>query len=329
MNLRWNFSSADVSIELFQKLNKGLFLDEDLLTRYLMSSGIKFLGKHLKRYGGIILDKELLKKFFEKVLSNRNIQRDDNNFVRSIKRGLNGVDRWAKEIDLIKKLDLNKQIEELLNLYSPSLNLGKVDIYILCGIRGTGITLGKEIGIDLCDEVFEIGGKLDYQEIIKMITHELHHIVCENYLLELTNKISDVYLLRALKLVGEILSEGIATYYITDLFWTRNERLNFIWEKNEETIGIIFSDVEEILVKIFDGEVINYEEILFNDQLKGYTLGYRFCQVIDKIYGKEKLFECIVNPSQFLKNYCDAVKKGKLDLPIFESKILDKLNFVS
>ena len=74
-------------------------------------------------------------------------------------------------------IDLGAIIQQaftLANAYLPKKIQEEVTVYILYGIRGTGIMLGNEIAIDICDEYVSIDGFLDINNLIAILAHEFH-----------------------------------------------------------------------------------------------------------------------------------------------------------
>lgn len=93
-----------------------------------------------------------------------------------MRHGFQYVDVMEKSLNDIDLGAIIQQAFTLANAYLPKKIQEEVTVYILYGIRGTGIMLGNEIAIDICDEYVSIDGFLDINNLIAILAHEFHHI---------------------------------------------------------------------------------------------------------------------------------------------------------
>lgn len=317
MALRWDYYSAELAIQFFQKLKNGASLDELDLQQLLATPGIQFLARHLKRYGGTILDEDFLTVVLAYSLKNAEPVEGDSMINKAFKEGLKSPEYWTEVLLRLKNMDLNEKVLTLVNTFLPFNWNGDASIHVLCGVRGTGIVLENEIGFDICDSSLRIGGEFAERELIKLIAHELHHLAIAPYVEGVINQYSDSKHLLVLDIIGSLMGEGAATYYLTNGFWNQNEEILQIWWNNLDNINEIILNVNELFQRILEGEAKKEETwYLFDEQLKGYSLGFVICQSIDKILGREKMMECMIDFSKLLPYFNQSIKKGRLTYPL-------------
>lgn len=320
MAIGWDFSTGEIAIQIFQELKNGTSIDELDLQQLLSAPGIQFLARHLKRYGGTILDEDFLSAVLAYSLKNPEPTERDSMMNIAFKEGLKDPGRWLKILNRLKKLDLNEKVLSLVNTYLPFYWDEDASIYVLCGVRGTGIILENEIGFDICDPSLRLNGEFDENELIKLIAHELHHLALAPDVQRVLDQYSDVNQLLVLDVISSLMDEGAATYYLTNGFWNQNEEVCHIWQNNLSNINEIILNVNQLLHDILEGKVQNEDTwYLFGEQLTGYSLGFVICQSIDQILGRDKMMECMIDFTKLLPYFNRAILQGGLNYPILES----------
>lgn len=305
-----NRTAAEKSFLTFKKINEGLPIQDKLIDEYYNTPGIVFLCKHLKHYGGSEFTKDILSYFLNSVIINKNIIPDDNIFLKSMKYGLKYADITEKEF---MKTDIDKIIDRashMAGLYLPEPIHGNILIYLLYGVRGTGISLNNEIAIDLCDKYFNSEGHLDEERMVNILAHELHHIEV-NYYLNIKKQNEKERKNRLLiDFIGELMSEGAACYYLPNPS-DREEMLRENWNNNIKDISNILYDISNIIKRIVNGSLTDLKDTdyLFSDSLEGYTAGFIMAKLIHETFGKDKLINSLKDCFMFIELYNQSVRR--------------------
>lgn len=105
--------------------------------------------------------------------------------------------------------DICKEAFELANDNLPRKIHEDITIYLLFGIRGTGIALGNEIAIDLCDEFIINDGNFNKENLTQLIAHEIHHVDM-NEIIEININKNNTFERKKINFLGELISEGVA-----------------------------------------------------------------------------------------------------------------------
>lgn len=314
MNIRVDNSSLEISISIFKELRYKSSVSDNTLAEYLNSPGIIFLRKHLKVYGGLEFNERFLKRMIDKTLGNSTINVDDNMLLRSMKLGYEFVEIIDKEFNKIDTYEIVKRAISLVNLHLPAAFDEDIQIYFLCGIRGTGIVLGNEIAIDVCDEYVNKNGIIDIESLVGILAHELHHIAINRYLFIKQRGKENEKVQRLEIFLGDLASEGLAYYYLPSPY-DRGGMISEKWSDNIKNIDGIIGEINNYIDKILDGTLVDLKETsyLFSDDLKGYVAGYEMIRIMDEKFGKDKVFEFIKDSFLFLKRYRQAFEEKSIN----------------
>lgn len=272
------------------------------------SSGNIFLIKHLKTYGGLEFNEKLLKRLINITLDNSRVTFDDSMLLRSMKRGYEFVEITEKDFKKVDADEIVKRAISMANLHLSEAFNEDIKIYFLYGIRGTVIVLGNEIAIDICDEYVNNNGLIDVDSLVGILAHELHHVAISKHLFNKQKKEENQSIQRLTAFLGDLVSEGLAYYYLPSPC-DKDGMISGNWRNNLKNIDEILSQINDYLDNILNGTLVDLKEIeyLFNDNLKGYTAGYEMIRIMDRRYGKEKVFEYIKDCFLFLSKYKQAM----------------------
>lgn len=315
LNLNINYQSLKLAVSIFKDLWEQRTVEEAKLEQYLDSLGIIFLKKHLKHYGGTDLNKKVLDYLIARALYNPAVEGGDNIIIRSFKKGYNVVNKIEIEFINTGLENLIVQASDLANQFLPGKWSGDIELYPLYGIRGTAIVLGKELAFDICDDVLMTDEGINLTALLQLLAHEIHHIAVEEYLEAHIRNISNVQEKKLYKFIGSLISEGAAVFYLTNPI----EMNNFLtpqWKENLNKANELLSEVQTVMNKLRNDELYEVEDTqyLFDESLKGYTVGYLMVQSIHNVLGKNKVIDSISNPQLFIDYYNQAVVKTDLNL---------------
>lgn len=311
MNIKVNRESLYESIRLLKRMNKNLTID---VNHYLNSPGICFLNKHLNRYGGSTLNKDVLDKIVIETMENPSINVNDNSFVKSMKYGLKYLSQMENEFNNLNIEDvIKKAVDKANNLLPNNLN-ENAKIYFLYGIRGTSIVYDKEIAVDICDEFVSSNGVINVNNLINIIAHELHHIGFDNYIKDLISKTIQPSKKLIISFIGELMSEGLMYYYLPNPYDKENVN-NKLWEENLININSIINNINQYLNKLKRGEIKNIEDSgqFFDERLLGYSCGYIIIKTIDEKYGKDEVIKKMRDILSLLDMYNLAIADSNLN----------------
>jgi hypothetical protein len=311
MSIIFDEKSFYSSIELYDQIKINNEIPLEKVDFVLNTEGMNFLKKHLNHYGGTQFDKELYVKLLKKVLHEKNTNNFEESIIlRSIKKGLDNTEFY---INNFKKLNIKKITENAFQkakLYLPFNEDKEEDIklYLLYGIRGTAIILENEIAIDIVDDYLEENGEINEAAFIEMLAHELHHIFFQKFLTKQLKNTIDIKEKNKIQFIGELLSEGTATFYFTNPY-RMNDLTKEVWGNNLNNFDNLFEEVKKVLEQVSNIETPIKEETwhLYDDNLIGYTVGYVMVKTIDETFGKEKVLECIKNHTNFFDFYNNAI----------------------
>ncbi len=309
IKLKYSSEMVEISYEILSFIKNNNEIPNELIERYFKTPGFELLIKHLKHYGNFELKLDYLGKCFETVNSGN---KSENIFVKNMMVVLNNIDKYN---DILSKLDVTEITEKsirLANQYLPMDFEGDFKVYFALGIRGTSIVLGNEILVGLCDFSLEENGELNLECLIKILAHEIHHIAFDDYVKALYGRTNErehsmIYLL------GEVLSEGIASYYLTNPN-EKNILDNSNWINNKEDINVHLQTINQFLSNMKNGGEIPKEKIndLFDDSLIGYSVGLELVEKIHKKLGFEKVLDCVKDCRKVTTLYNQAVD-GEID----------------
>lgn len=147
-----------------------------------------------------------------------------------------------------------------------------------------------------------------YKDIFGILAHELHHIAINKHLFNKQKKEQNQSIQRLAAFLGDLVSEGLAYYYLPSPC-DKDGMISGNWRNNLKNIDEILSQINDYLDNILNGTLVDLKEIeyQFNDNLKGYTAGYEMIRIMDRRYGKEKVFEYIKDCFLFLSKYKQAM----------------------
>lgn len=309
-------SAMEQAIDLLRLLRDVSAVSAERLGQYLATPGMSLLKRHLQRYGGIVLDEAFLADLFETVGSNPVLKPDDHVFLRSAKRGWQLLDTLEPQLRSVDFQALVERAVVMANEFLPEQLDEDITVYFLYGIRGTGIVLDKEIGIDVCDPTLFREGALDHHLLIGVLAHELHHIGVSKHVTTALASVTDCRLRMLGNILEPFLSEGAAYLYITPPEHLE-EGLVRQWQSNLTNITAIFGRVNSFIDGIRQGTLSNLSETeqLFDNSLQGYTAGYIMIKAIEDTLGRKAVLDSIRSCLLFPRFYNSAVELGAHRLP--------------
>ncbi|MCL2605470.1 MAG: DUF2268 domain-containing putative Zn-dependent protease [Defluviitaleaceae bacterium] len=293
--MKIDIKAARLGRMILEMISKKDMPSDKLLYQYYYSGGIQFLNDHLKHYGGFELTIEKLKDYFASPNTN-------NVFEKSIHLGLSKIhiidemylDRFEETIKSIE-IDTMKMVE----MYLPvDLLFPEINVYLLFGIRGTAIVLNNNIAIDLCDDGLYENGRIETGRLQRLLAHEIHHIGVMLKFLEFSRRIDDEKELQKYLVIENIISEGMACFYLTPDIISQNEKQ---WNKNLTDIDTKIDTLKFTLddYSIKGNEIAELQNSLFDDSLLGYTIGYVMIQRIHNKMGMDGVITLLTDFNLF------------------------------
>jgi hypothetical protein len=306
------------------------------------TNGYKCIIKHLSRF-------ELWddKKYFEYLLLYSGIENKKIsgsgvkiNIAKQLWRfAFRQPDSLMKTVELIKNFDLGSKALTLAKKYLPHDATINTSFYFVINGLTPAFSIGKMNGIDILHIPKDKDGKIDFDELIAIVAHEMHHSGFLNYVMEKNPKylLDDRY-----SLLGTIIAEGMPTYFINRMpekLSNVNYNINPLdheilkdWEKHGRNLSVLYKTAEIDFSKNLENKLAQ-AEILKNwmegAQGAAYILGADMFATIDNFLGHESAIEVLKDIKKFLDIYNNAAKiansKGK-DKYIYSDKLLSKLN---
>ena len=316
MAVRVDVSAVEQAIDLLRQFREASFVSKECLAEYLAAPGMLLLKRHLQRYGGIILDEDFLAALFEEVQGDPVMKQDDHVFLSSAKRGWQLLDILEPQLRSVDLEALVQRAAEMANEFLPEPLDEDIAVYFLYGIRGTGIVLDREIGIDVCDPALFSKGTLDPRLLTGVLAHELHHIGVSKHVTAALAQVTDLRLRMLGSFFEPFLSEGAAYLYITPPEHLRGD-LVLQWQSNLANIAIVLGRVNSYIDGIRKGTLSDLSETeqLFDHGLQGYTAGYIMVKAIEDTLGLKAVLDSIRNCLLFPRFYNSAVELGTYQLP--------------
>lgn len=281
-----NVKAAQYGYSILKNIKKGMGVQEREFQKYYASEGIQFLKSHILNHGGFKLTYEVFKEFHKNPHSS-------NVFGSSI---LQGIDRIKVYKDICN-IDVEKLEDEIIvrvNTYlNEDISKESINLFLLFGIRGTAITQGNSIALDLCDKSLYINEELSSPKIADLLAHEVHHVGVHKSFQKMINRgVSPDKEFKYLVIEG-LLSEGMAYLYFTP--WLKEESyIKPIWEENVRNIEKSIDDLYTLLEStLSDAQKDEIENKLFGDGLLGYTMGYHMVSSIKESIGNEGVLELL------------------------------------
>lgn len=278
--------AGEYGYSISKDIMAGKVLKEEALHLYYESEGIQFLKEHLINYGGYQLSFEDFKDFHCN-------QHPMNVFVRSILEGINKV-KNTEELPIIDFQGLEKEVLARVNTYlNEDISKEHINLFLIFGIRGTAITHGNNIALDLCDNGLYVNGKLSLSRVADLLGHEVHHIGVHKANRRVISSSMDKKE-RFKSIVEEgLLSEGMAYVYFTP--WLKEEPdIKPIWEENMINIDKTIEELYLFLKReLSTSQQEEFKNMLFGDELLGYTMGYYMVNTIKEAVGDEAVLNLL------------------------------------
>ncbi len=241
-------------------------------------------------------------------------------------------------LNYVKKIDYSK-IENLVSLYLPQDTDMELNLhFIVDGFNG-----GTIIGMNNYTQcITMLYPDYFYSFGIYGMAHEFHHIGSRHWRskdkkrMELLNRNDFISL--AIRLVGSILDEGSAVYFFDNqvdkevmkivgsklMGKEQYEKITSVHSEEKLKVADRIVELDLFLRQLFEG--VGDVDTLRN-KVHTYTfmqgikpsldklIGEEMVRTIDKVFGKEKVLECIVNLKYFLSYYNKAaVELNKIQL---------------
>lgn len=264
-------------------------VSDKLLVQYYCSDGIRFLKRHLEHFGGFDLTEDRFLGFFHS-------QGEGNTFTRSIQSGLKLLPSFNPNTFRNIQRDIilfDKEIVAIVRKYLPcTLDFSQVNVYLLFGIRGTSIVYDNEIAVDLCDAALFEDGQFIMDRLKGALAHEIHHIAVAQKFEEFAKRLSCEEERIKYAVIEGLISEGMAYLYLTPYLIELNAAQ---WSHSMVDIE---QKIEQLRAVLFDptvglnGKMRMYDS-LFDDSLKGYSMGYYMIQKLHQAYGSETVIELL------------------------------------
>lgn len=240
----------------------------------------------------------------------------------------NDLTHFKKNLDDLKKTDITKLINEAVVYAQSWLPQGwKIpDSYFFIHPNGgsNAFVINNSQGYDFFQLSLNTDGTINWSELIRKISHELHHLGMKNTLPG-NMSLSDSNAFNFLRL---FIGEGTATKfvdnapggYVPEINSSKGNaftgKLDALWKEYTSKEQEIFKRFVSTFEKLYQGKMTQYElESEINNYwlagLKGpaYFLGSELFGAIYYGFGKEGSFAAMENPEEMLDLYNKALKK--------------------
>lgn len=342
MYITKDYTAAKRMIKIFQAIANNEIIKVQDIDSILKTT--KAYQKWLSIVGGKFFLQEYL-IMWEKILNKKQYTGKLSNVYQKYNIILKNIDLLNVSLKFAQKIDFSL-VEKLVTEYLPPETEIKVKIYFL--IDGyNGGTIIDQHNYTQCiwaldPKYFECCG-------VYGLVHELHHIGSlywhneDDLRKELISKNNHVSL--AVKLVRSVLDEGSAVFYADkqvdrDIMYevaskqiggNQFDRILDAYKIAKSKVSQRIEELDKLLQELIDG-VGKYD--IFKSKVRSYgfmqgikpalnkLIGEEMVGSIDKVFGKEKIFDCLINLKEFLFVYNEAARK--LNKVEFSEKLLTK-----
>ncbi len=329
MNITTDYIGAKEMSSIFNAVAKKQSIKIDDIDSILKSA--KAYKMWLTRVGGEDFKKEYL-NVWSSILNDTHYQGNLAGLHKRYKIMLEDIDLLNTKLKFAQGLDFSIA-EELVSEYLPTNTKLMVNIYFL--IDGyNGGTIINNHNYTQCISVLDPENFRSFS--IYGLVHELHHIGSRYWQNEdklrksLVNKKNHVSL--AVNLLGSILDEGSAVYYIDNkinknvkyelssklIGRNQYEQIISAYEIEKTKISQRIEELDILLRQLIDG-IDEYDTM--KNKVKSYyfmqgmkpsldkLIGEEMVGTIDKVFGKEKVMDCLINLQEFILTYNRAARK--------------------
>lgn len=264
--------------------------------------------------------------FDKKDFTNQRLQIKKNSFNEFY----NNLEEKSDEINLYSSLseEDKSNIIELLENGLPANTFDSDSEFTILLTISIGNSMGWPYGDYIHFDVANFGFIDSKETFIHTIAHELHHTCFSNLLTEDMNSKGFFFVNFAFEglavhfnnnaetLYKEKKYPNDKTYLIDEKTWTFfeenfDEFLNRIKEDAKKSESLSFEETKELLSKDFEQPICKTKsgkEMLVLHYAT-YYFGCYMWGIIDLAFGKDKLFETLAKPNNFVEVYNEAIKK--------------------
>ncbi len=313
---------------------------EDKIEQLLNHKDYEF---EFKRYEGRITKAEYknyllhCQKLEEKDIKNQDLKQHHKYYLDLF----SNLDYYYKKLEVFKKLLTLELIQDSLSLAKKGLpddiDVSQIDFVFTIGI---GMSFGYVLGDVTHYDFLRLSKETSLEDFFSTLAHEMHH-VCMNHIFpeELTplelfiiffsgEGLAVKYCNNAEGVISKKIYDKQPNIGLDDFSWKYlNQKFEsafkyykqFIYDINSGKIDTN-EKVREIIIKYFMNPYTDEQSHDAKPKLQQYllySLGNDLFGVIHDVFGKEKVFEVVKKPSEFIKTFNKAVSMiGRDDLII-------------
>jgi len=344
-----DYEMAERALEWLEYINTGAdeqSIRQFFLERVASTKGCQAIIHHWARFRK--WDEEEFFRFIMEALGRIPVElaeKGDRRAAASLERrmkfweyALANPARIKRDLEDMKKTDLKKAAVALARRYLPDDAVVRNDFYFVLFGASTAFSVGKENGFDLLQLPKTKDGRLDVDQIVLTLAHELHHSGFSECVERNTPRIQED---ERIMLLGILAAEGMPTYFINKPFEYLeemkssgiefNNSLAQEWGNNLSRLAELFREAEKDIHLNFE-EVIGQKDIFekWMGGLQGpaYALGSAMFSTIEKNLGLDSARLVPRNILEFLVIYNKAAdkenRKGSRCF-IFDRKLVDQI----
>jgi len=221
-----DYEMAERALEWLEYINTGAdeqSIRQFFLERVASTKGCQAIIHHWARFRK--WDEEEFFRFIMEALGRIPVElaeKGDRRAVASLERrmkfweyALANPARIKRVLEDMKKTDLKKATVALARRYLPDDAVVRNDFYFVLFGASTAFSVGKENGFDLLQLPKTKDGRLDVDQIVLTLAHELHHSGFSECVERNTPRIQED---ERIMLLGILAAEGMPTYFINKPF---------------------------------------------------------------------------------------------------------------
>ena len=344
-----DYEMAERALEWLEYINTGAdkqSIRQFFLERVASTKGCQAIIHHWARFRK--WDEEEFFRFIMEALGRIPVElaeKGDRRAAASLERrmkfwesALANPARIKKDLEDLKKTDLKKAAVALARRYLPDDAVVSNDFCFVLFGASTAFSVGKENGFDLLQLPKTKDGRLDVDQIVLNLAHEIHHSGFSECLERNTPRIQED---ERIMLLGILAAEGMPTYFINKPFESLEEmkssRIEFYnslaqeWENNLSRLAELYREAEKDIRLNFEGVIGQkdiFEKWMGGLQGPAYALGSAMFSTIEKNLGLDSARLVPRNILEFLVIYNKAAdkenQKGSRCF-IFDRELVDRI----
>jgi len=327
-----DFGMVERGIEWLEFINAGkddVAVKNFFMTKVAPTKGCQAIIHHWARF--MKWDEEEFYKFImtamDRIPTKEKIKKEDGTLTMFGRRRsfwlkvLKNTDVLKKDMLELEKINLRERAIQKAKKFLPPGTVLDAEFYFVLFGHSPAFSIGKENGCDLLQLKKKKDGSIDLKHLIDLFAHELHHTGF-NYLKN--RNLADVRSHKNMFLLGTLVSEGMATYFINQPFkhlekYKSGEDMIYRmvaadWGKHSARIKELYQEAENDIRLNLEGKLD--QDSIVSRWISGamgaaYVLGTDMISVIDTHLGRDKAVEVASDYRRLLLIYNQAAKKAK------------------